>query len=174
MGEVSGPAALTLSVRSQPPGPFRPRVSLNGRTRGGPHPVDVAGALSPTAGARYKEVEEAIETARDVLSGRVVWHINSTARGGGVAELLQSLLAYARGAGVDARWVVIDGDPEFFSVTKRIHNHLHGSAGRRRGARATSERKTYEAALGRGAERARPSWSRAATSSSSTTRRPPG
>ena len=68
-------------------------------------------------------------TAREVLSGRVVWHVNSTARGGGVAELLQSLLAYARGAGVDVRWVTISGNPEFFQLTKRIHNHLHGSAG---------------------------------------------
>jgi trehalose synthase len=55
--------------------------------------------------------------------------VNSTARGGGVAELLQPLVAYARGAGVDARWVVIDGPPEFFAVTKRIHNRLHGAEG---------------------------------------------
>jgi trehalose synthase len=59
----------------------------------------------------------------------VVWNVNSTARGGGVAEMLTSLIAYTRGSGVDARWVVIDGDPEFFRITKRIHNRLHGSAG---------------------------------------------
>ena len=35
-----------------------------------------------------------------------VWNVNSTARGGGVAEMLRSLLAYARGAGVDVRWLV--------------------------------------------------------------------
>jgi trehalose synthase len=39
------------------------------------------------------------------------------------------LVPYARGAGVDARWVVIEGPPEFFAVTKRIHNRLHGSEG---------------------------------------------
>jgi trehalose synthase len=44
-------------------------------------------------------------------------------------ELLRPLLAYARGAGVDARWMVIDGTPEFFTVTKRIHNRLHGARG---------------------------------------------
>jgi trehalose synthase len=43
--------------------------------------------------------------------------------------MLVSLLAYARGAGVDARWVVIDGDDPFFALTKRIHNNLHGSPG---------------------------------------------
>jgi trehalose synthase len=46
-----------------------------------------------------------------------------------VAELLQSLVPYARGAGIDARWMVIEGTPEFFTVTKRIHNRLNGAAG---------------------------------------------
>ena len=55
-------------------------------------------------------------------------NVNSTASGGGVAELLQTLLAYVRGVGVDARWVVIEGDPAFFEITKRIHNHLYGIA----------------------------------------------
>ena len=63
-------------------------------------------------------------------------NVNSTAMGGGVAELLQTLLAYARGVGVDARWFVIEGDPAFFEITKRIHNHLYGDARRRRSARA--------------------------------------
>jgi trehalose synthase len=80
-------------------------------------------------GERYGEVEEGIRRARSLFAGRAVWHVNSTARGGGVVELLTSLLAYARGAGVDARWIVIDGDPEFFEITKRIHNHLHGAPG---------------------------------------------
>ncbi|MBV8444830.1 MAG: glycosyltransferase [Candidatus Dormibacteraeota bacterium] len=43
--------------------------------------------------------------------------------------MLQSLVAYARGAGVDTRWVVIQGEPAFFEVTKRIHNNLHGAPG---------------------------------------------
>jgi trehalose synthase len=64
-----------------------------------------------------------------LLDGRVVWNINSTAVGGGVAEMLQPLLGYARGAGVDTRWLVIGGSPEFFELTKRIHHALHGSAG---------------------------------------------
>jgi trehalose synthase len=65
----------------------------------------------------------------DALAGRTVWNINSTAVGGGVAEMLQVLLAYARGAGIVTRWLVIEGDAEFFAVTKRVHNRLHGAAG---------------------------------------------
>src|SRR5881409_1649524 len=47
----------------------------------------------------------------ELLRGRAVWCVNSTATGGGVAEMLRSLLAYTRGAGIDARWGVIDGTP---------------------------------------------------------------
>ena len=77
-------------------------------------------------GEAYATVEKAIAEARELLDGRVVWHLNSTAAGGGVAELLHSLLAYARGAGADVRWMVAGGDPEFFRITKDIHNRLHG------------------------------------------------
>jgi trehalose synthase len=75
---------------------------------------------------RFEEVERAADDARTLLAGRVVWNVNSTAHGGGVVELLRPLLGYARGLGVDARWAVIDGDPAFYQVTKRIHNRLHG------------------------------------------------
>jgi trehalose synthase len=97
-------------------------------------------------GDRYEEVDEAIDASRRLLKGRVVWHVNSTARGGGVAELLQSLLAYARGAGVDVRWMTIAGNPDFFHVTKRIHNNLHESKGDG-GPLGPDEREIYEAAL---------------------------
>ena len=43
--------------------------------------------------------------------------------------MLQTLLAYVRGAGIDARWLVIEGDPSFFAITKRIHNGLYGLSG---------------------------------------------
>ena len=77
----------------------------------------------------FREVEEAVDRARILFEGRVLWHVNSTARGGGVVELLTSLLAYTRGAGVDARWTAIAGNPEFFRLTKLIHNNLHGWSG---------------------------------------------
>jgi trehalose synthase len=78
---------------------------------------------------RYEEFLRATREAHELLAGRVVWNVNSTAKGGGVVELLRPLVGYARGAGVDARWAVIEGTPEFFTVTKRIHNRLHGAEG---------------------------------------------
>src|SRR5258708_6964597 len=89
---------------------------------------------------------EALGRAATIFEGRVVWNVNSTAAGGGVAELLRSLLAYARGAGVDARWAVISGNTEFFDVTKRIHNHLHNFIGDG-GGLGDQERTRYEEAL---------------------------
>ncbi len=77
-----------------------------------------------------------------------MWNVNSTARGGGVAEMLVSLLAYARGATVDARWLVISGDERFFAITKRIHNRLHGFPGDG-GPLGEAEREHYERTLGR-------------------------
>ena len=63
------------------------------------------------------------------LAGRAVWNINSTASGGGVAEMLSSILGYPRALRIDVRWAVIEGTPEFFTVTKRIHHALQGSRG---------------------------------------------
>ncbi len=98
------------------------------------HEVDVQ-ALDPqrleelVGPERAGHFESSAAAARTLLEGRRVVNVNSTASGGGVAELLQTLLAYVRGVGVDARWVVIDGDEDFFAITKRIHNHLYGSRG---------------------------------------------
>jgi trehalose synthase len=75
---------------------------------------------------------------------RVLWNVSSTAVGGGVAEMLHTLLSYARGVGIDVRWVVIDGSPDFFRVTKRLHNALHGSLGDG-SALGKEERAIYEA-----------------------------
>ena len=100
---------------------------------------------------RYAAFLEAVERARSMLDGRTIWNVNSTARGGGVAEMLRSLLAYARGAGVDARWLVIGGNEDFFRVTKRIHNRLHGAEGDG-GPLGATEKDAYEAALRPAAE----------------------
>lgn len=54
---------------------------------------------------------------------------DAPASGGGVAEMLKVLVAYGRVAGADTRWLVLDGDAEFFAITKRLHNFLHGSTG---------------------------------------------
>jgi trehalose synthase len=83
-------------------------------------------AMLLTPGRSDRLMSEAAR-ARALLADRVVWNVNATAYGGGVAEMLQSLLAYGRGAGVDTRWLVLDGDTAFFAITKRVHNALHGS-----------------------------------------------
>jgi trehalose synthase len=84
----------------------------------------LAEVLAPERAAAFVQ---AAGRARELLRGRVVWNVNSTASGGGVAEMLQTLLAYALGAGVDTRWLVIAGDPAFYAITKRLHNALHGA-----------------------------------------------
>ena len=80
-------------------------------------------------GDRFAEIERAAAGARETFEGRRIWHVNSTSQGGGVAEMLRALLPYARGAGVDVRWVVLGESDGFFDLTKRIHNRLHGDAG---------------------------------------------
>lgn len=62
----------------------------------------------------------------DKLKGRVIQHINSTAVGGGVAEILNRMIPLLQELGVDARWDVIGGGEQFFGVTKKFHNSLHG------------------------------------------------
>ena len=113
--------------------------------------VDVKGISLEKLGAlldsdRARALEDHAEAARELLDGRVVWNVNATASGGGVAEMLQGLLAYARGAGIDTRWLVLDGNAEFFAITKRIHNLLHGTSGDGRGL-GERERQPYESIL---------------------------
>lgn len=78
---------------------------------------------------RVQTAIAAAERLRMRLGERAIWNVNSTAAGGGVAEMLPSLLSYSRGHGIDVRWVVIRGDHEFFRTTKRLHHMLHGSEG---------------------------------------------
>lgn len=92
------------------------------------------------------ELLRAVDEARERLADRRVWNVSSTAVGGGVAEMLRPLLSYARGVGVEARWLVIGGDPGFFRVTKRLHNALHGAAGDRTPL-GSEERRIYESNL---------------------------
>jgi trehalose synthase len=111
--------------------------------------------LEPLIGPeRMAGFEAVVEQAQQALTDRIVWNVNSTGVGGGVAEMLQTLLAYARGGGVDARWLVIQGDPAFFAITKRIHNGLYGSMGDG-GDLGGGERLHYERTLRRNAEEIR-------------------
>lgn len=103
---------------------------------------------SVLAPARHERFLEALQADAELLGGRVLWHVNSTSQGGGVAEMLQSLLGYLAGGGITTRWVVVDGDDGFFDVTKRLHNLLHGKPGDGDGLGA-AEREVYEATLSR-------------------------
>jgi trehalose synthase len=60
------------------------------------------------------------------LKGKVIQNINSTAVGGGVAEILTRMIPLLKQLGVDARWNVIKGNEKFFVITKKFHNGLHG------------------------------------------------
>jgi len=74
--------------------------------------------------------EEAIAEIRQLaasLRGARVAHINATAYGGGVAEILYTLVPLMRDAGLAADWWVIEGADEFFNVTKAFHNGLQGA-----------------------------------------------
>ena len=82
--------------------------------------------LSPSA---YENFRHALRRGAEAMCGRTMWHINTTLKGGGVAEMLSALLPYLRGAGIDCRWVVVSGSDDFLTVTKRIHNFLHGYGG---------------------------------------------
>lgn len=95
---------------------------------------------------RWAELLDFVELGRSVFAGRPLWCVNSTAGGGGVAEMLRTLLSYVRGAGVESRWAVIDGNPEFFAITKRIHNFIHGNPGDG-GSLGGNEHEAYERAI---------------------------
>ncbi|MFA6384486.1 MAG: glycosyltransferase [Candidatus Omnitrophota bacterium] len=60
------------------------------------------------------------------LKGKVIQHINSTPVGGGVAEILNRMVPLLIQVGVDTKWDVIKGGEQFFEVTKKFHNALHG------------------------------------------------
>jgi len=62
------------------------------------------------------------------LHGKTIQNINSTAVGGGVAEILTRMIPLLNQLGVEAVWDVIKGDEKFFATTKKFHNGLHGVA----------------------------------------------
>jgi len=69
---------------------------------------------------------DALRRLAEPLAGRRWLHVNSTLIGGGVAEMLRSIVPLARSVGVEARWCALRGSPEFFKVTKKFHNLLQG------------------------------------------------
>lgn len=77
---------------------------------------------------RTRRMREAAAAIRERLGGGTLWHVNSTAAGGGVAEMLHTLLPLYRSLGVRAGWLVLGGDEPFFAATKRLGVALYGAA----------------------------------------------
>jgi trehalose synthase len=74
--------------------------------------------------------EQALEEIRDLaapLRGARIAQINATTYGGGVSELLRSIVPLYRGLGIQCDWRIISAGPEFFNVTKAFHNALQGA-----------------------------------------------
>jgi trehalose synthase len=85
--------------------------------------VHLLDRYEPLIGVR--RTERLIKKTRALADLRVL-HVNSTRNGGGVAEILSSLVPLMNAVGITTDWEVIDGPPEFFGFTKELHNGLHG------------------------------------------------
>lgn len=87
--------------------------------------VEAAEISSYGTVAGVDTVDRLFEAAAPLRGKRVV-HINATPTGGGVAEILKSEIPLLRSLGIDAEWWALEGDRNFFGVTKRMHNGLQG------------------------------------------------
>jgi trehalose synthase len=107
------------------------RIEHKARTRS-PNAMLQDVALEERSIADYRAIapdwllDSLVEAARPLRGARVL-QLNATAYGGGVAELLRSMVPLLRDLGVDADWKVISADDDFFRVTKTLHNALQGS-----------------------------------------------
>ncbi|MDP3974840.1 MAG: glycosyltransferase [Candidatus Jorgensenbacteria bacterium] len=72
---------------------------------------------------------KSITRAARRLKGLPVFHVSTTAYGGGVAEMLHSQIGFERAAGLQSRWFLFQAPGAFFKVTKKIHNLLQGKPG---------------------------------------------
>ncbi|HSC20945.1 MAG TPA: glycosyltransferase [Solirubrobacterales bacterium] len=89
-------------------------------------------ALGPKTLSDYthvvgKDLTEQIRRLAEPLKGKRVLHVSATAFGGGVSEILYTLVPLMRDVGVDAHWHVIFGKEEFYNATKLLHNSLQGA-----------------------------------------------
>ena len=106
--------------------------------------------LAPAAHELQAEAERVLPR----LAGRTVWMVSSTDRGGGVAEMLPPIVALLRDLGVRTEWLVIGSEePDFFALTKHLHNLVHGVGAPRLGG---DERALFERVNRASAEVLRP------------------
>ena len=85
-------------------------------------------ATDPVLRQAVEEMRTATADDVDAIDGRKIWMVNSTASGGGVAEMMEMLVGLVRSLGAAATWAVIEvDDADFFEYTKNIHNLLHNA-----------------------------------------------
>ena len=92
-----------------------------------------------------RELGRASKRVAALLKGRAVWCVSATAFSGGIAELISSYAAYARGGGMDIRWEVLDADDDFFALARRLNDNLNGELDS--GPYDDADHERYEAAL---------------------------
>ncbi|MFJ5515752.1 glycosyltransferase [Streptomyces griseoluteus] len=119
MAYTGTPQPLTVHPRGPNAPPALPEARVTGAD-----PLLLGSAVGPV---RAAELDAAFHELREALAGRRIIDVNSTMNGGGVAEMLHRLQRYSRGAGLDAHWFTMRGDPAFFALTKQLHHFLHGA-----------------------------------------------
>ncbi len=102
--------------------------------------------FEPYTGLLEPSLVDELRDLVDLMEGNRIVHVNSTAVGGGVAEILRSLIPMSKGLGLDTDWYVVSPPTEFFDVTKKIHNLMQGAEG----ALSAEERETYNTYAGQG------------------------
>jgi trehalose synthase len=100
---------------------------------------------------RMGRLQAVADRTGDLLEGHTLWNVNSTSEGGGVAELLHGLVPLGKALDIDVRWLVLDGDPRFFDITKRLCVRIYGAAGDD-GELGPTERDYYRRQLDRNTE----------------------
>ena len=108
-------------------------------------PLSRLGAILPAE--RLAKLEASAVRARADFGDRVIWHVNATAHGGGVAEMLQTLLAYGNGARIVNRWLVIDGDHGVLRDHQEAAQQAARDSGRRRPPRPSASTPTTRQVL---------------------------
>ncbi len=108
-------------------GAVSPRERRKPRVPGSPPLAPVAAQLAEYEAIIGKSWLDELRFLASALSGKTVKMVNSTAVGGGVAEMLNRLVPLLGELEIKTGWEVITGGNDFFEITKAFHNALHGA-----------------------------------------------